>query len=122
MDTHTYPVNGLPLSQLIFTLNEELRRVAYSPGYVAEDDSGVEERRSHSSPQLHLGRCFSTRLGPFHCTRYCPRVEELLRSRQPHPVGHPFPHPHPPLFPGRSFPRKCCMPSLAQDLHSTMYA
>jgi hypothetical protein len=34
MDTHAYPGRGLSLSQLIFALNEELKRVAYSPMYV----------------------------------------------------------------------------------------
>ena len=37
MDTHTYPGRGLSLSQLVFALNEELKRVAYSPMYVAEE-------------------------------------------------------------------------------------
>jgi hypothetical protein len=34
MDTDAYPGEGLSLSQLIFALNEELKRVAYSPSYV----------------------------------------------------------------------------------------
>jgi hypothetical protein len=37
MDTHAYPGRGLSLSQLVFALNEELKRVAYSPSYVAKD-------------------------------------------------------------------------------------
>ena len=36
MDTHFYPGKGLSLSQLIFALNEELERVAYSPLYVMD--------------------------------------------------------------------------------------
>ena len=36
MDIHNYPGRGLSLSQLIFALNEELKRVAYSPPYVAK--------------------------------------------------------------------------------------
>ena len=36
MDPHTYPGRGLSLSQLVFALNEELKRVTYSPVYVAE--------------------------------------------------------------------------------------
>ena len=35
MNTHSYPGRGLSLSQLVFALNEELKRVAYSPLYVA---------------------------------------------------------------------------------------
>lgn len=31
MDTYTYPGKGLSLSQLIFALNEELKRVAFCP-------------------------------------------------------------------------------------------
>ena len=31
MDAHTYPGKGLSLPQLVFALNEELKRVAYSP-------------------------------------------------------------------------------------------
>ena len=34
MDTHTYPGKGLSLSQLVFALNEELRRTVYPPLYV----------------------------------------------------------------------------------------
>ena len=36
MDTHDYPGRGLSLSQLVFALGEELKRVAYSPLYVAK--------------------------------------------------------------------------------------
>ena len=36
MNAHTYPGKGLSLSQLVFALNEELKRVAYSPLYVAK--------------------------------------------------------------------------------------
>ena len=35
MNMHSYPGRGLSLSQLVFALNEELKRVAYSPLYVA---------------------------------------------------------------------------------------
>ena len=31
MDANTYPGRGLSLSQLVFALNEELKRVTYSP-------------------------------------------------------------------------------------------
>jgi hypothetical protein len=31
MDTQIYPGRGLSLSQLVFALNQELKRVAYSP-------------------------------------------------------------------------------------------
>ena len=37
MDTQTYPGRGLSLSQLAFALNEELKRVAYSSPYVANN-------------------------------------------------------------------------------------
>ncbi|KAF9783894.1 hypothetical protein BJ322DRAFT_1197273 [Thelephora terrestris] len=36
MDSHTYPGRGLSVSQLIFALNEELKRVAYSPPFTLE--------------------------------------------------------------------------------------
>ena len=35
MDAQTYPGRGLSLSQLTFALNEELKRAAHSPPYVA---------------------------------------------------------------------------------------
>ena len=35
MNTHAYPGKDLSLSQLVFALNEELKRVAHSPSYVA---------------------------------------------------------------------------------------
>jgi hypothetical protein len=38
---------------------------------------------------------------------------------QPHPVGYPFPHPHPSHFPGRPFPCDFCVSSLAQSLPPT---
>ena len=41
MDTRTYPGKGLSLSQLVFALNEELKRAAYSPSYVAKDRCGL---------------------------------------------------------------------------------
>ena len=45
MDTHTYPGSDLSLSQLVFALNEELKRVAYSPRYVARPQfEPIEER------------------------------------------------------------------------------
>lgn len=34
MATHTYPGEGLSLSQLVFALNKELERVAFSAGCV----------------------------------------------------------------------------------------
>ena len=45
MDTHTYPGRGLSLSQLIFALNEELKRVAYSPLYVTKSHFGPTEEQ-----------------------------------------------------------------------------
>ena len=36
MDTQAHPGKGLSLSQLIFALNEELKRSVYSPSYVAK--------------------------------------------------------------------------------------
>ena len=36
MNVHTYPGKGLSLSQLVFALNEELKRTDYSPSYVAK--------------------------------------------------------------------------------------
>jgi hypothetical protein len=41
MDTYTYPGKGLPLLQLIFAPNEELKRAAYSPSYVAKVHYGL---------------------------------------------------------------------------------
>ena len=46
MDIHNYPGRGLSLSQLIFALNEELKRVAYSPSYVAKGRLSVKELRA----------------------------------------------------------------------------
>ena len=37
MDTRDYPGQDLSLSQLIFALNEEVKRVAFSPSYVWYD-------------------------------------------------------------------------------------
>ncbi|KAF9783919.1 hypothetical protein BJ322DRAFT_885769 [Thelephora terrestris] len=42
MDTHTYPGRGLSVSQLIFALNEELKRVAYSPLFTLEAVSQLD--------------------------------------------------------------------------------
>ena len=39
MNTHNYPGRGLSLSQLVFALNEELKRMTYSPLYVVILDS-----------------------------------------------------------------------------------
>jgi len=36
MNVHSYPGKDLSLSQLAFALNEELKRTAYSPTYVAK--------------------------------------------------------------------------------------
>ena len=43
METHAYPGRGLSLSQLVFALNEELKRVEYSPLYVAKAHFGLIE-------------------------------------------------------------------------------
>ena len=45
MDTHAYPGRGLSLSQLIFALNEELKRVTYSPLWVAKCHPGPPKGR-----------------------------------------------------------------------------
>ena len=46
MSTKTYPGKGLSLSQLVFALNEELKRTAGCPSYVANaPDLELEERR-----------------------------------------------------------------------------
>lgn len=39
MDGETYPGKGLSLSQLLFALNQELKRVVCSAGCVVEDGS-----------------------------------------------------------------------------------
>jgi hypothetical protein len=44
MNTYTHPGEGLSLPQLSFALNEELRRMAYSPPYVERER--LEERRA----------------------------------------------------------------------------
>ena len=41
MTPPSYPGKGLSLSQLAFALNEELKRSAYSPLYVADDVPGL---------------------------------------------------------------------------------
>ena len=41
MDACTYPGGSLSLSQLLFVLNEELKRVAHSPSYVAKGHFGL---------------------------------------------------------------------------------
>ncbi|KAF9783896.1 hypothetical protein BJ322DRAFT_1067546, partial [Thelephora terrestris] len=46
MDTHDYPGRGLSLSQLIFALNEELKRVTYSPIYTLDAASQLERDAS----------------------------------------------------------------------------
>ena len=40
MSSQTHPGHGLSISQLLFALNEELRRVAYSPSCVTRDHQG----------------------------------------------------------------------------------
>ena len=45
MDAHTYPGRGLSLSQLFFALNEELKRVPYSPKCVAQGCFKLIEER-----------------------------------------------------------------------------
>ncbi|KAF9783897.1 hypothetical protein BJ322DRAFT_1211799 [Thelephora terrestris] len=46
MDTHTYPGRGLSLSQLIFALNEELKRAAYSPPFTLKAVSQLDRDAS----------------------------------------------------------------------------
>ena len=81
MDTHTHPGGGLSLSQLVFALNRELKRVAYSPLYVAKVIS-VSSRNKvlTTSEQLHFGGSLSTRSGCFNRISNHSRVEELIRS------------------------------------------
>ena len=45
MDTSTYPGKGLSRSQLVFALNEELRRTAFSPLYVERGQLGLVEEQ-----------------------------------------------------------------------------
>ena len=72
-----------------------------------------------TSPQLHYGCNFSARPGCFDRTGNHSRVEELPRSHQPHPIGYPLPHPHPPLLREGPFPCLFCVSSLARGLPST---
>ncbi|KAF9778073.1 hypothetical protein BJ322DRAFT_1025425 [Thelephora terrestris] len=46
MDTHTYPGRGLSLSQLLFALNEELKRVTHSPSFTLEAVSQLDQDAS----------------------------------------------------------------------------
>ncbi|KAF9783943.1 hypothetical protein BJ322DRAFT_1109795 [Thelephora terrestris] len=46
MDAHTYPGRGLSLSQLIFALNKELKRVVHSPMYTLEAVSQLDRDAS----------------------------------------------------------------------------
>ena len=52
MHTSTYPGKGLTLPQLVFALNEELKRAVYSPSYVVDGHQLIEGRsadlRAHS--------------------------------------------------------------------------
>jgi hypothetical protein len=52
--TQTYPGQGLSISQLVFALNEELKRVAYSTSYVAKDRQYPGERSTDSSCSVTL--------------------------------------------------------------------
>jgi hypothetical protein len=47
MDMPAYPGEGLSPSQLIFALNEELKRVAYSPSYVADFVHAADHTNRH---------------------------------------------------------------------------
>jgi hypothetical protein len=46
MDAHTYPGRGLSLQQLVFALNQELKRVAYSPSYVSTSHPRLTKERA----------------------------------------------------------------------------
>ncbi|KAF9784368.1 hypothetical protein BJ322DRAFT_844594 [Thelephora terrestris] len=46
MDAHNYPGRGLSISQLLFALNEELKRVAYSPPFPLEAVSQLDHDAS----------------------------------------------------------------------------
>ena len=50
MDAHTYPGRGLSLQQLVFALNEELKRVAYFPSYVSTSHLILTEERVFDLP------------------------------------------------------------------------
>ncbi|KAF9790907.1 hypothetical protein BJ322DRAFT_1208222 [Thelephora terrestris] len=52
MDEHTYPGRGLSLSQLVFALNEELKRVAYSPIFTLEAVSQLDQDASIASAAI----------------------------------------------------------------------
>jgi hypothetical protein len=49
MNTQSYPGQNLSVSQLVFALNEELKRVAYSPSYVAKLSSWARSRSNSLS-------------------------------------------------------------------------
>ena len=113
-----YPGRGLSLQQLVFALSEELKRVAYSPSYVATNSLKNEFL---TSPQIRFGHDLSTRPGRFYCAGNDSRVEELFRSRQPYSVGHPSSHTHPSLFPTGPLPRCFRLSSLARSLPSSWF-
>ncbi|KAF9783898.1 hypothetical protein BJ322DRAFT_1109745 [Thelephora terrestris] len=48
MDAHNYPGRGLSLSQLVFALNEELKRVAPSPLITLEAFSQLDRDASNA--------------------------------------------------------------------------
>ena len=67
MDTDSYPGKGLSLSQLVFALNEELRRTAYPPLYVGYLELVEERHTNHpcsvtSDEVFQLERDISTAL------------------------------------------------------------
>ena len=123
MDTQVYPGKDLSPSRLIFALNEELKRVAYSSSYVVDGQRrparGASKNDPLASSTVSLSRRFPSSTRTRRPVGDSPRVEEFLRSHKPSPVGCPFPHLHPSLFPRGPFPRQFCMPSLAKNLPPT---
>lgn len=118
MDVSTYPGEGLSLPQLVFALNEELKRMAYSPSYVATNHSLPLKNQMLIPSKLHLGYDLSIGSRRFGCTGNHSRTEEPFCSHNPYPVGRSFPCPHLSLFPEGSIPRYLRVPSLAKNLPS----
>jgi len=109
MDTRTYPGRGLSLSQLVFSLNEELKHAAYSLLCVAKDHMDSRGLKGQYGDflylRLHLRWCLSTRPRRFGRAGEYPRVGELFHLHKLCSVGYPFPHPHPSPFSEGPFTR-----------------
>jgi hypothetical protein len=118
MSTLTYPGQGLSLSQLVFALNEELKRVANSPSWVAYDHFW---RTVLIVPLTQiLLRCdFKIRPRYVYRAGKYPRVAELIRRHKPLPARSSLSYPHLSLGRSRRFSRQHCVPSLAKNLSAT---